>query len=151
PRSLVAVETSYGTQFTPDGSVFADYAGKGWGTSIAGEGLRTDGYVAVERSLRGLVDTPVASRSWTGNWKIRKTFTPHAEVFASAAGYKDSRKNGTPLQTNRTALDAFSFGTQLSGSFGELQLHGFGGGESYHQSFSAIAVDRNSETLARLQ
>jgi outer membrane receptor protein involved in Fe transport len=151
PRSLVAVETSYGTLFTPDGSVFADYAGKGWGTSIAGEGLRTDGYVAVERSLRGLVDTPVASRYWTGNWKIRKTFTPHADVFASAAGYKDSRKNGTPLQTNRTALDAFSFGTQLSGSFGELQLHGFGGGESYHQSFSAIAADRNSETLARLQ
>lgn len=55
------------------------------------------------------------------------------------------------MQTNRTALDAFSLGTRLSGSFGELQLRGFGGGESYHQSFSSIAADRNSETLARLQ
>src|SRR5438067_886654 len=102
-------------------------------------------------SLRGLVDTPVASRYWTGEWKISKTFTPHAELFASASGYKDSRKIGTPLQTNRTALDDFSLGTRLSGSFGELQLRGFGGGESYHQSFSSIAADRNSETLARLQ
>jgi outer membrane receptor protein involved in Fe transport len=151
PRSLVSVETSYGSQFTPDGSLFADYVGNGWNTSIAGEGLRTDGYVSVERSLRGLVDTPVASRYWTGDWKIRKTFTPHAEVFASAAGYKDSRKNGTPLQTNRTALDDFSLGTRLSGNLGELQLRGFGGGESYHQSFSSIATDRNTETLARLQ
>ena len=151
PRSLVAAETSYGSQFTPDGSLFADYAGNGWHTSIGGEGLRTDGYVSVERSSRGLVDTPVASRYWTGDWKISKTFTPHAEVFASVEGYKDSRKNGTPLQKNRTALDDFSLGTRLSGSFGELQLHGFGGGESYHQSFSSIAPDRNSETLARLQ
>jgi outer membrane receptor protein involved in Fe transport len=151
PRSLVSVETSYGSQFTPDGSLFADYAGNGWHTSIAGEGLRTDGYVSVERASRGLVDTPVASRYWTGDWKVSKTFTPHAEVFASAEGYKDSRKNGTPLQTNRTALDDFSLGTRLSGSFGELQLRGFGGGESYHQSFSSIAADRNSETLARLQ
>jgi outer membrane receptor protein involved in Fe transport len=151
PRSLVSVETSYGSQFTPDGSLFADYAGNGWHTSIAGEGLRTDGYVSVERASRGLVDTPVASRYWTGDWKISKTFTPHAELFASAEGYKDSRKNGTPLQTNRTALDDFSLGTRLSGNFGELQLRGFGGGESYHQSFSSIAADRNSETLARLQ
>ena len=151
PRSLVLVETSFGNQFTPDGSLFADYAGNGWNTSIAGEGLRTDGYVSVERSLRGLVDTPVASRYWTGEWKISKTFTPHAELFASASGYNDSLKNGTPLQTNRTALDDFSLGTRLSGSFGELQLRGFGGGESYHQSFSSIAADRNSETLARLQ
>lgn len=151
PRSLLLVETSYASRFTPDGSVFGDYTGNGWNTSIAGEGLRTDGYVAVEQSARGLVDTPVASRYWTGEWKINKTFTPHAEVFGSVAGYKDSRKNGTPMQTNRTALDAFSLGTRLSGSFGELQLRGFGGGESYHQSFSSIAADRNSETLARLQ
>lgn len=151
PRSLLLLETSYASRFTPDGSVFGDYAGNGWNTSIAGEGLRTDGYVAVEQSARGLVDTPVASRYWTGEWKINKTFTPHAEVFGSVAGYKDSRKNGTPMQTNRTALDAFALGTRLSGSFGELQLRGFGGGESYHQSFSSIAADRNSETLARLQ
>src|SRR5436190_218734 len=80
PRSVASIETSYGSQFTPDGSLFADYVGNGWNTSIAGEGLRTDGYVSVERSLRGLVDTPVASRYWTGDWKISKSFTPHAEV-----------------------------------------------------------------------
>jgi len=32
-----------------------------------------------------------------------------------------------------------------------LSLHAFGGGETYHQRFSSIAADRNSEVLARLQ
>ncbi len=151
PRSMVSLETSIGTEFTPDGSLFADYVSGPWATSIAAEALHTDGYISIAPAFRGAVDTRVASQFATEQWGLRRKFGKSAEISASASGYKDSRKNGTPLQTNRTALDSFSLGTQLRGELGELHLTGYGGGESYHQSFSSIAANRNSETLARLQ
>lgn len=151
PRSLVSVETSIGTEYTPDGSLFADYVFGPWTTSIAVEALHSDGYISVTPSARGSVDTAVASQFAAEQWGLSRKFGESAEISASASGYKDSRKNGTPLQRNRTALDSFSLQGQIRGELGEFHVTGYGGGESYHQSFSSIAANRNSESLARLQ
>lgn len=148
---IAAFDLAYGSEQTPFGSIFASAKRQKWSGSIAGEYFKTNGYIPTAPEQRGAVDTLANVR--------RNSIFPFVErrigdsrVFFGGEFYREKRANGTPLQRNDTCIDNFSAGADVSlDSAGELTLRSFGGTEDYHQSFSAIAANRQSESLNRLQ
>ena len=63
----------------------------------------------------------------------------------------EARGNGTPLQTNGTRLWRYVGGVDAAGGWGTGALRLYGSREAYRQSFSAIAANRDSEVLTKLQ
>jgi outer membrane receptor protein involved in Fe transport len=148
----VSLEASYGNERTPMFSGFASAGISKWRGSLATEVFRTDGFVAVARAERGPIDTAANVR--------RSVFVPVGEyvfgerrrVYGSAELYQEARANGTPLQNNDTNLRNFSAGADWTWTdAGALTIKAYGGTQNYHQSFSAIAADRRTESLNRLQ
>ncbi|MGB8674253.1 MAG: TonB-dependent receptor [Candidatus Acidiferrales bacterium] len=148
----VSLETSYGNQDSPELSLWAGGKSHGWESSFAGQVLHTDGYILVPAADRGSVDTKAGVSDGTADLTIGRTFGAHDDVFARGWYLDESRNNGTPIQTNSTRLAGGSLGADLqSASFGSLALRFFGNAETYHQNFSSVAADRNSETLTDTQ
>jgi outer membrane receptor protein involved in Fe transport len=70
----------------------------------------------------------------------------------SGSLYGEDRLNGTPLQINDTTIRQLAFGTDYdSHAAGLFTLRLYGGTENYHQTFSSIAANRNSESLTNIQ
>ena len=66
--------------------------------------------------------------------------------------YGEDRQNGTPLQINDTTIRQLAFGTDYdSPSAGLFTLRLYGGTENYHQTFSSMAANRDSESLTNVQ
>jgi len=147
----LAAEAAYGGLASADATLFAGGRRGAWGATVAAEGARTGGYVAVAPEARGPVDTAVASRRSALEVALERGGTGGLALFLRGSAYGESRDNGTPLQTNSTALRQWSAGGDWSGAQGSLGLRAYGGDQLYRQSFSAIAADRASETLTRLQ
>jgi outer membrane receptor protein involved in Fe transport len=110
----------------------------------------TDGYILVPSNLRGSIDTPANSRHSSGELRLEGTWK-RALLFVQGSGFGERRHNGTPLQNNDTDLFAVSGGADRELGGGSLVVRLDGSGQSYNQSFSSVALDRNSETLSRLQ
>ncbi|HWK31172.1 MAG TPA: TonB-dependent receptor, partial [Terriglobales bacterium] len=110
----------------------------------------TDGYVLVPRELRGAVDTPANERHASGELRLEGAWKD-AQLFAQGSGFGEHRHNGSPLQNNDTQLFGLSAGMDRTLGIGDLVVRIDGNGQSYNQSFSSIAADRNSESRARLQ
>jgi iron complex outermembrane recepter protein len=118
----------------------------------AGEARTFGGYVLVPGDARGAVDTEAGARHLTGSaaWELRPSDASRLTLTASAFG--ESRKNGTPLQTNDTSLQALAAAWTASGArIGTLDASAWRQSQVYHQAFSAVAPGRASETLTRLQ
>jgi outer membrane receptor protein involved in Fe transport len=113
----------------------------------AGEARAFGGYVLVPEDASGPVDTEAGVRHLTGSaaWELRPTVASRLTVTASAFG--ESRKNGTPLQTNDTDLRTLAASWTASG----LDASAWWQSQTYHQAFSAVAPGRASETLTRRQ
>ena len=123
-----------------------------WAVVASGEGFRTDGYTAVPKAVRGPVDTPVASQYGSGTLRVERMFGNRGRVFLSGSLYGEDRLNGTPLQVNDTTIRQLAFGADYdSPAAGLFTLRLYGGTENYHQTFSSIAADRNSESLTDIQ
>lgn len=110
----------------------------------------TDGYLIVPSERAGKVDTPAGVRFATGAFKTdystaRQRFSLKLDILA------EERANGTPLQTNSTGLG--TLGANYARDLGPLDLGviGYHTREQYHQSFSTLAADRNSERLTSTQ
>ena len=147
-----AAEGSFGSNNTPFGSVYGGVRVGQWAVSGSAEGFNTDGYIDVPANIRGSVDTPVSSEHATGDVKVERFFGDHGRVFLDGTLYGEHRDNGTPLQINATTLRELGFGTDWqSANAGVFTLRLFGGTENYHQTFSSIAPNRNSETLTNDQ
>ena len=143
---------SYGNETTPNLSLFGSGTKRGWAASIAAEMFHTDGYVLVPQDERGRVDTLAGTRDLVTNLRVERNFGTALKFFAGASVFGESRTNGTPLQTNRTHLRQFVFGSSWDSSqAGSLSARVYGGTQTYDQNFSAISADRNSETLTRVQ
>jgi outer membrane receptor protein involved in Fe transport len=138
----VAFETSGGNEGTATASLFAGMKRGDWSGSIDADFLTTSGYVLVQPSQRGSVDVEADARHTTLDAAIR-----HAGSFLRLSHYAESRNNGTPLQINDTSIRQLAAGTDIHTSSGSLLLRGYGSDQDYHQTFSAIAPDRNSERL----
>lgn len=151
-RNAFTLETSYGNEDTPDVSFVGNHEAGNWAGSIAGELFRTDGYIDVPLSLRGSVDTPVNSEHATGEAAVERKFGQNASIFARGSLLGEQRQNGTPLTPNRTTIRELDLGANWnSQALGSLSLRSYISRQVFNQNFSAIAQDRNSETLTREQ
>ena len=134
PTPALWIEASAGSQSTRTASAFA---AAGFG-SVAIDVLDTDGYVLVDPSQRGSVDR----RADASHSAIDLTLG-RAPLFVRGSWYRESRNNGTPLQTNDTTIRQLAAGASGRG----FLVRAWGSDQDYAQTFSAIAADRNSERL----
>jgi outer membrane receptor protein involved in Fe transport len=150
--SSLSAELSYGNEQTPSGSLFGSLTAGKWTISLATEISKTDGYIIVAEDERGPIDTPAGSRYSVANLKLEHQLDQTGNVFVRGEIFGESRANGTPLQTNRTHLRHLTAGVDLETTdFGRLQFRVYGGTQVFDQNFSAVAADRNSEALTRVQ
>ena len=83
---------------------------------------------------------------------VGRKFGNGSDVFARGWFLNESRANGTPDQVNNTRMGEGALGADLQlGKFGALTLRFYGDAQTYNQTFSSIAADRNSETLTDVQ
>lgn len=134
----VHVDASAGSESTRTTSLFAGGTRGDWSGSVAADLFDTDGYVLVDPSQRGAVDIEAASRHTAIDATLRR-----GGAFLRGSSYDESRQNGTPLQINDTHLHQLAAG--FSGALVDLRAYALQ--QRYHQTFSAIAADRNSERL----
>jgi outer membrane receptor protein involved in Fe transport len=115
-------------------------------------GLTTGGYIPTAPAFRGTVDVPADVTAESGRVELR-TARVKKDLSAFLLGnvLNEARGNGTPLQTNGTRLWRYVGGADATGRWGDAAVRLYGSRESYRQSFSAIAADRDLETLTKLQ
>ncbi|MDT5294232.1 MAG: iron complex outerrane recepter protein, partial [Acidobacteriota bacterium] len=146
------LETSYGNRHTPDASLYASTLRGRWGLALSAQTFGTGGYIQVDERERGRVDTPAASRDAYGELYVTRKLADGLTLFARPSYYGESRRNGTPLQFNRTHMRqlvaGFRWETTRAGLF---SFNANASTQVFDQSFTSIAEDRMSETLARLQ
>ncbi|HEX8338470.1 MAG TPA: TonB-dependent receptor, partial [Pyrinomonadaceae bacterium] len=145
-------ETSYGTQRNADASLYASTLRDGWGLSLSAQTFSNGGYVLVDGRERGRVDTPAGSRNAYGELYVGRSLGGGLRVFARPSHYGESRRNGTPLQFNRTHVRQLAAGlTWETARAGLLDLRAHASSQVFDQSFTAVAADRATEALTRLQ
>jgi outer membrane receptor protein involved in Fe transport len=146
------VEGSYGNENAPFGSGWGALRLGRWAMSASGEGFHTNGYIAVPQSVRGSVDTPVASQHGSGGVRLGRVFTDRGRIFLNGSIYGENRQNGTPLQVNDTTIRQLAFGTDYdSKAAGLVTLRLYGGTQNYYQTFSSTVTNRNGESLTNVQ
>ncbi len=151
-KFLAKIESSVGSQDTADlsGIVLAS-RGK-WQADVIGDFFTTGGYIPVEVSSRGVVDTPASSRHANVIAKLTYRFGENGQVFVRGNRFSEDRGNGTSLTNNQTEFYQLAFGADLvSERYGDFNFRVFGVRQVYDQTFSAVAADRSSESLVRLQ
>ncbi len=144
--SAVSLELAAGSPSEQQASLYAAGRRGEWGARFTGEAFRTDGYYLIDEG-RGAVDAKAASRHLTGTLRLDKR-SGRRTLFLEGARFGESRDNGTLLQTNDTDWGQLNAGADLAG---QLSLRAFYGTQTYHQTFTSVAADRNSETLTRTQ
>lgn len=151
-KQILKLESSLGTQNTADVSGALLVSRRKWEFDLFGDLFRTDGYIPVEESFRGLVDAPSASRYSNLILKLGRRFGEKNRAFVRGNLFAERRDNGTHLTDNRTYFRQIAAGADLSSRrFGDLTFRAFGEDQVYDQTFSAVSPDRNSETLTRSQ
>ncbi len=149
---IFRVETSAGLQKTFDGGIFTAYGKRGWFFDLALESFQTGGYVPIAEEERGAADTKANSRHNNGLLTIEKRFGDTARLFARGNIFGERRDNGTSLTNNRTYFRQGIFGADFANKkIGAFQFRSFVESQVYDQTFSALSLDRNTETLSRIQ
>jgi outer membrane receptor protein involved in Fe transport len=152
PASFFDIEASGGNKATAATSFSGGRSFGKWGVLFSGQALRTDGYVLVPENQRGLVDTPAGTEDLTGSVTLSRTLGTHGHAFARFSSFGESRRNGTPVQLNDTRISSIDLGTDWSDeTAGELSVRLYGSSENFNQNFSAVASDRDSESLTNRQ
>ena len=148
----VSIDTSYGTETTPDLSVWTGTAISRWDMEAAVGMSHTDGYVLVPLSERGAVDTLANSEHATVDGEVGYKISDGGRAFVRGSFFDESRNNGTPLTKNSTGtgFGAAGFNTAL-GRNDTIEARVFGLAEAYDQTFSSVATDRSKETLTDIQ
>jgi outer membrane receptor protein involved in Fe transport len=137
---------------TPDLSFAVGAPVGNWSLAAAGQALRTGGYVLVPADQRGSVDTDAGTADLAGTLEVSRNLGEQGRFFVRGSGFGESRRNGTPLQLNDTTIPEVDLGLDWTTSHaGSFSARLYGSTEIYHQSFSAVAADRNSEALTDLQ
>ncbi len=149
---VVTAQTSYGTRDTADVSFFAADRWKGFTAALSGEAYRTDGYFIIAPEIRGTADDLAASKHRALTLRLGYDFNNDSAVFVRGSLFDEDRKNGTVLQTNDTANESVATGGRFkTGDGSNWNLTLFANQQRYHQTFSTVAANRNSEALNRLQ
>lgn len=151
-RSSLLLETSYGNEHSPDFSLWTGTRAGRWDLALASAAFHTSGYILVPEAVRGAVDTAAASEHGTLDLTVARRIGETGRITSRGQYYTESRENGTPLQTNDIALGQGAVGGSGSlGSLGTISARINVQAQTYHQAFSSIAANRNSETLTNRQ
>jgi outer membrane receptor protein involved in Fe transport len=149
----LSLETSYGSQQTPNLSLWGGGQLGKWDAAVATDLFHTDGDILVPSSDRGSVDTPANAEHATVDLTLGRRLGEKSRVFGRGSFFAEGRHNGTPLQVNDTRIAQGALGADTqSGSLGSFSFRISGQAQAYNQSFSAVSLpDRNSESLTNLQ
>jgi outer membrane receptor protein involved in Fe transport len=134
----MAIDVEGGSQRTVTTSMFVPLDRGEWNGNIAADFLTTGGYVLVDRAQRGDVDRTASSRHLAIDGTLR-----HDALFLRASHYSESRNNGTPLQINDAVVRQIAAGYDR----GPFVVRVDGNSNDYHQTFSAIPANRETERL----
>ena len=147
-QTTISAESSWGSENTPELSLFAATRLGPWQGSAATDLFRTNGYIPVPESQRGAVDSPANSRHELTAVELGRRFGDFSRFFARGSYFNEDRHNGTVIQLNTTQLGDFATGWNYeTKSLGAISARLFGLFESYYQTFSTVPYGRNSETL----
>lgn len=152
-----------GSQRTVSGSAFAGGRFKGWSGDVSGGHFQTRGFIPVAEEQRGPVDSFAGVKASNISLRGGRELGSFGEMFFRHNYFDESRTNGTPAQINRTHSRQFVFGGRFgfsgsrdkppatAGGSAVFDWRFYGGTQGYDQTFSAVAADRASETLTRIQ
>jgi outer membrane receptor protein involved in Fe transport len=145
------LEVAYGNQNTPDLSFWAGTKTGPWTVDASTDLFQTDGYILVPASDRGTVDTAANSRHASAELGLGRRIGD-GNLFLRGGIFRESRDNGTAIQTNGTRLaEGAAIFEQRLGATDSLSLRLYGDAQHYDQNFSAIASNRMSESLTNIQ
>src|SRR5215475_9879382 len=151
-RPVIDVDAAYGTHDTGDYSFFTSERWRGFGVALAGDAFKTDGYFIIAPELRGLADEEAASKHRVISLRLDYTWNVENAVFARGSLFDEDRENGTRLQRNDTGTESAAIGGRARTSEGSnWNIVLFANQQRFHQSFTAVAATRNTESLTRLQ
>jgi outer membrane receptor protein involved in Fe transport len=147
-----SIDTSYGTENTPDVSAWGGTKISRWDFESGVDMSRTDGYTLLPPSERGLVDVDANSRHATVDGGVGYQISDTGRAFLRGTFFDESRNNGTPLQKNSTGTGVGVAGINTSvGDHDSFMARISGQVEGYDQTFSSIASNRNREALTDIQ
>ena len=146
-----ALETSYGNERTPELSFWVGSRAGKWDYSATTEMFRTDGFIIVLDSERGSGDIPANVEDATVIARIGHGLGANGKIFGRGNYFTELRNNGTPIQTNDTQIGEGAAGLDQQYGNDSLSLRIYGDVERYNQTNSAVAANRNSETLTDIQ
>ena len=145
-------EFSFGSMSTPDVSFAAGAPVGRWMLAGAGQAYQTQGYISVPPDQRGSVDTSLGSGVLSGFLEASRNLGERGRFFVRASDFGESSKDGTPLQNNDTTIPELDLGADWSSAvLGTFSARAYGSRELYHQTFSSVAPDRDSESLTDVQ
>ncbi len=148
----VALEVSYGSENTPDLSLWTGSRIGPWDLSLASELFHTGGYILVPASIRGPVDTPANSQDAVLDFTVGHRLGEKGRIFGRTSYFTEDRSNGTRIQTNDTQLGTGVVGVDAPlGTAGFLSARAYGSTQSYSQNFSSVAANRMTESLTDRQ
>jgi outer membrane receptor protein involved in Fe transport len=150
--AYASAELSFGSMSTPDFSFAAGAPIGKWTLSGAGQAYQTQGYIAVPPDQRGAIDTSLGSGVLSGYLEASRSLGERGKFFVRGSGFGESGENGTPLQKNNTTIPELDLGADWrSVEAGSFSARVYGSRELYHQTFSSVAADRNTESLTNVQ
>ncbi len=149
---VVDFEASYGSRDTADLTFYIGDRWKGFGINLTGEFLQTDGYFLVAQRDRGAADAEASSRHRALGLRLGYDWRGENQFFLRGSLFDENRNNGTLLQRNDTATESLVAGARLRTADGSnWNFAVFANQQRFHQNFTAISIDRNTETLSRNQ
>ncbi len=151
-QTTISAEGSWGSENTPELSLWAGTRLGPWYGSASTDLFRTNGYIPVPEPERGTVDSPANSSHELTEVELGRRFGDFSRFFARGSYFNEDRHNGTVIQLNNTQLGDFATGVNYEKkNVGAISARLFGLFESYYQTFSAVASNRDSETLTDQQ
>ena len=151
-RRTIMIKGQGGTRGTGDLGLFGSHELGRVGVVGGGNFFRTGGYKLVQEEERGPIDTPFASRHKTFNWRLDYSPTANVTFYQNARFFHEDRDNGTPLRENSTSETYLGGGLHAFTSDGSnWRVNFFSHFQTFKSSFTAVAADRVSESLALLQ
>ena len=149
-ENLHSVKTGGGSQGTFSGSTSHQMtnADKTRSVIFSAFGLHSDGFFAVDSSLRGLIDRKLDTELAGADLKFAWLAAPGLTIEPMVSWYQENRGNGTPLTGNSTeTLDLSLRVTSDDGDF-SWQALGWHQRREFESVFSSVNADRTAETLA---
>jgi outer membrane cobalamin receptor len=116
--------------------------------SVAGFGLHSDGFYAVDSSQRGSIDRKLDIDLYGADVKLAWLAAPGLTIGQTTSFYSEERGNGTPLSCNATDALDFSMNVTSENTNHSWQLLAWHQRREFESVFTSVNAARSAETLA---